>query len=163
MGTRRQQAAKTGQSAGMRRSAQPLSPTLVALAVLAATGCSTLNSADLAPTGMNCVDDSPRCVAERSEALSRLAGDPSKSWIKQRASARAYASGVRLFAFKTFKQRLTCAELAIGRREAEAGPSILRGPQGRELTPAQVSRGVMLSSEVNKDLSRELRRRKCKV
>ena len=37
------------------------------------------------------------------------------------ATAQAYASGVRLFAFKGRKKELTCDELAIGRRDGRDG------------------------------------------
>ena len=55
--------------------------------------------------------------------------------------------------------RLSCDELAIGRKEADAGPGILRGPDGKGLTMAQVSRGVMLSPEISRELSNEHKRR----
>ena len=85
--------------------------------------------------------------------------DRQRTWVRQPAPAAAYASGVRLFAFKQRKRELTCDELAIGRREADAGPSVLRGPQGQGLTPAQISRGVMLATEVSRELGNEMRRR----
>lgn len=111
--------------------------------------------------GMACVDDSARCIAERKSALRLLVSRSDRHWVNDRASAEAYASGVRLFAFKTKKKDLTCAELAAGRREADGAPGVLRGPQGRSLTPAQVSRGVMLAEEVSRELAREHARR-CK-
>jgi hypothetical protein len=111
--------------------------------------------------GLRCVDDSAECIARRQSALRQLVAEPSRSWVKQPASAEAYASGVRLFAFKTRKKDLSCDELKHGKHEADAGASVLRGPQGKSLTPAQVSRGVMLAGEVSKELSREIARR-CK-
>jgi hypothetical protein len=88
--------------------------------------------------------------------------DRERKWVKEPAPLEAYASGVRLFAFKERKKDLTCEELAIGRREAEAAPVALRGRAGARLTPAQVSRGVMLGSEVSRELTAELKRR-CNV
>ncbi len=38
---------------------------------------------------------------------------------------------------------------------------MLRGPEGANLTPAQVSRGVILASEVSHELAAEMKRR-CK-
>lgn len=111
--------------------------------------------------GMRCVDDSAECISRRQSALRQLVAEPTRSWVKQPASAEAYASGVRLFAFKTKKKDLSCDELKHGKHEADAGASVLRGPQGKSLTPAQVSRGVMLAGEVSKELSREIARR-CK-
>jgi hypothetical protein len=90
-----------------------------------------------------------------------LLADPKRQWVREPADADAYATGVRLFAFKQKKRELTCEELSSGRREAEAGPAVLRRANGR-LTPAQISRGAMLSSEVGRELHGEMRRR-CKI
>jgi hypothetical protein len=109
--------------------------------------------------GVYCVDDSQACIAERSAALNQLMADKQRNWIRQRAPTAAYASGVRLFAFKQRKRELTCEELGIGRREADAGPAILRGPDGRSLSTGQIARGVMLAQEVSRELSVEMRRR----
>ena len=87
--------------------------------------------------------------------------DKSRSWVKQPATAEAYASGVRLFALNKKRKELSCDELASGKREADAGPGILRGSGGARLTPAQVSRGAMLATEVSRDLSKEYDKR-CK-
>jgi hypothetical protein len=94
--------------------------------------------------------------------LRSMLSDRERRWVKQPATADAYASGVRLFAFKSRKKELSCDELASGRREAEAGPAVLRGPAGKHLTPAQVSRGAILSAEVSRELSVEMQRR-CKA
>lgn len=109
--------------------------------------------------GLSCVDDSPTCISERQAALGGLMSDKSKGWMRQQPQTTAYASGVRLFAYKQQKRQLSCDELAMGRREAEAGPAALRGPTGQGLTPAQISRGVMLSTEVARELDTEFRRR----
>lgn len=108
------------------------------------------------------MDDSQACIAERGGALNQLLSDKSRSWVRQPAPAAAYASGVRLFAFKQKKRELSCDELSHGRREADAGPAVLRGPDGRSLTTAQVARGVMLAQEVGRELTTEQKRR-CKV
>ena len=44
------------------------------------------------------------------------------------------------------------------KREADAGPAVLRSNAGR-LTPAQVARGVILANEVSRDLGREQAKR----
>lgn len=129
---------------------------------LLATACSTGSETQIAPRGMSCVDDSQACVAERGTALNALMADKQRGWVRQPAPAASYASGVRLFAFKQRKKEMSCDELAIGRKEADAAPGTLRGPQGQGLTPAQVSRGVMLAAEVGKELTNEAKRR-CRV
>ena len=108
---------------------------------------------------LRCVDDSVACVAQRQSVLRSMTADRERRWVREPASADAYAGGVRLFAFKTKKQELSCGELAAGRREADAGPGVLRGPSGRHLTPAQISRGAMLATEVSRELQGEMRRR----
>lgn len=108
--------------------------------------------------GLKCVDDSPACVAERQATLKSLLADPNRGWVKERPDAAAYASGVRLFAFKKQKKGLSCPELQAGRHEAEAAPAALRAP-GSGLSPAQISRGVMLAGEIGRELTQEFQRR----
>lgn len=115
-------------------------------------------TADTAPPGLSCVDDSPECVGRRQAALRQLVAAEDRSWIRQPATPAAYASGVRLFAFKAKKKELTCDELAHGRREADNAAAALKGP-GAGLTPAQVSRGTMLAAEVSRELGNEFGRR----
>jgi hypothetical protein len=112
-----------------------------------------------ARAGLDCVDDSPRCLDERNVALQAIMQDKDRTWVREPATPASYASGVRLFAFRQRKKELTCEELAIGRREAESAGGTLRGPGGSGLTPAQISRGAMLGSEVAKELGAEMGRR----
>ena len=138
-------------------------PAVLLAAALALAGCSGAvidgsNDAG-APVNHGCVDDSKHCIDQRQAALRILQADKTRGWIKQPATAATYATGVRLFAFKTEKTRLTCDELGLGRREADGAPGILRSAQARGLTPAQVSRGLMFASEVGKELDRERQRR----
>jgi hypothetical protein len=136
-------------------------------AVLLVVGIGACSGVDLASNtaargGLACVDDSKQCIEQRSAALRAIMGDRERKWVKEPATPEAYASGVRLFAYKERKKELTCEELAIGRREAEAAPVALRRSAGARLTPAQVSRGVLLGTEVSRELAAELKRR-CNV
>lgn len=108
--------------------------------------------------GLRCVDDSPGCISQRQAALKSMQADPNRSWIQQRPDAAAHASGVRLFAFKSKKKELTCAELQTGRKEADAAPAALRAP-GTGLSHSQIARGVILAGEVSRELGREYNRR----
>jgi hypothetical protein len=112
-----------------------------------------------APRLSGCLDDSKQCVDQRQAQLRALQADRSRAWVSQPATVESYAGGVRLFAFKTERGRLNCQELVVGQREADAAPAVLRGPQGRGLTPAQISRGVMFAGEVGNDLRKEFGRR----
>ena len=135
---------------------------LLLFGLSALSGCSNSPSADSAPRlGLSCVDDSSHCISQREKAFDQLMADKSRSWVKQPATPEAYASGVRLFALNKKRKELSCDELASGRREADAGPGVLRGAGATRLTPAQVARGAMLATEVSRDLGREFDKR-CK-
>lgn len=110
--------------------------------------------------GLGCVDDSPECINRRQATLRHMVADSSKSWINETPTPEAYASGVRLFAYKTKKKELTCDELKRGKLEADTARTSLASI-GTRLTPAQVSRSAMLAAEVGRELERESNRR-CK-
>ena len=104
-------------------------------------------------------------VPSASSSASRLS---SRCWrtrtahgSRSRHPPHAHASGVRLFAFRSSKAELTCEQLAHGRKEAEGAPKALKGGQG--LSPAQISRASMFAAEVNKELSVEMKKRRCKA
>jgi hypothetical protein len=124
-------------------------------------GCNSTDVAGGPSSGLTCVDDSAECVSRRQRTLRYLVEDEDRTWVKAHAPPEAYASGVRLFALKSKKKELSCEELKYARNEADKAPSVLRGPEGAKLTPAQISRGVMLASEVSRELAAEMRRR-CK-
>ncbi len=110
--------------------------------------------------GLACVDDSAHCIGQRKAALNSLVSDPTRKWVKEPATPLAHATGVRLFAFKNKKKDMSCDELAAGKKETDSAPGALRsGSHG--LSPAQVSRGVMLAGEVGRELQNEYNRR-CK-
>lgn len=133
-------------------------PVLLLLFVpVAPVGCSGPNVTTGASSGLTCVDDSSDCIAKRQRTLRYLVDDNDRSWIRAHAPAEAYASGVRLFALKSKKKELSCDELASGKGEADRAPGVLRS--ANNLTPAQVSRGIMLASEVSRELGAEMKRR----
>lgn len=110
--------------------------------------------------GLACVDDSQECIRQRQATLKSMLDDPSRSWVRESPTPEAYASGVRLFAYKTKKKELSCEELARGKLEADtARPSL--NSAGSRLTHAQVARGAMLATEISRELQNEMSRR-CK-
>lgn len=141
---------------GLRRPALILATISAAFVVT----CCANNSPELGitATGLNCVDDSPKCIDRRQSALRALLSDPQRRWILQSPDAEAYASGVRLFAFKKSKKNLTCTELNAGIREASGARSALRAASAR-LTHNQIARGALLGDEVASELRREHNRR----
>lgn len=110
--------------------------------------------------GLGCVDDSPECISRRQATLRHMVDDKSRSWVNEQPTPEAYASGVRLFAFKTKKKELSCEELRRGKLEADTARTSLAS-LGTRLTPAQVSRSAMLAGEVGRELQTEINRR-CK-
>jgi hypothetical protein len=104
------------------------------------------------------------CSGIGSQAtLKSMLDDQDRKWVREPSNAHAHASGVRLFAFRTQKKDLSCEQLAIGRREAESVPKALKGPDGKGMSPAQISRTNMLAAEVSKELAAEMRSRRCKA
>lgn len=134
---------------------------MLVLFPLALAGCS--GGMDDNRAGLACVDDSKECVDKRQATLNHMLADKEKTWVKEQATPQAHASGVRLFAYRTQKKDLSCDELAAGRREADSAAKSLKGPDARGLSPAQVSRAMMFASEVSKELTAEMRNRRCKA
>ena len=129
------------------------------LALGACLGACAMGSPEIgARAGLGCVDDSPECISRRQATLRHMVDDKSKSWINEPPTPQAYASGVRLFAYKTKKKELTCAELKRGKLEADTARTSLAS-LGDRLTPAQVSRSNMLAAEVGRELQNEINRR----
>lgn len=112
-------------------------------------------------SGLSCVDDSSECISRRQATLRYMVDDKQRSWVNESPTPEAYASGVRLFAYKTKKKELTCNELKRGKIEADAARPSLTS-LGNRITPAQMSRSVMLAGEVGRELQREFDRR-CKT
>ncbi len=131
---------------------------LLLLLGAAVAGCGGLGGEGDARSGLSCIDDSPECIGRRQAALAELVADKQRKWVHEPATAEAYASGVRLFAWRGKKNELSCEELVRGRREADSAPAVLRAA-GSRLTPAQVSRGTMLAAEVSRELATEYARR----
>lgn len=122
-------------------------------------GCGGFGSSESGPLGASCVDDSAHCVRERQGALRQMVADTNRSWVAAPPTLETHASGVRLFAFKARKKDLTCHELAVGRREAEGAPAVLRANAGGRLSSSQVARASLLAREVAAELAAEQRRR----
>jgi hypothetical protein len=128
---------------------------------LLASACSGFGPDDRA--GLSCIDDSPDCVGQRQATLKSMIADEDRKWVREPTTPQAHASGVRLFAFRSRKKDLSCEELAIGRREADSVPKTLKGPEGKSMSPAQVSRANMFAAEVSRELTAEMRSRRCKA
>lgn len=130
-------------------------------AALAIAGCAGgIGDPPDARAGLGCIDDSPECISRRAVTLRTMVDDKNRAWVNEAPTPEAYASGVRLFAFKTKKKELTCDELAVGKREADNARTAMKAP-GNTLTHSQVARGAILATEVSRELAAEMGRR-CK-
>ena len=127
------------------------------------TACGGLFDGGDPKAGYSCLDDSPECVEQRQMRLKAMLADKDRAWVRDAPTPQAHASGVRLFAFRARKKELSCEELAHGRREADGAAKSLRGPDGQGLSPAQISRASMFAAEVSRELSTEMRARRCKA
>jgi hypothetical protein len=148
------------------RPRRPQNATLAAVCSslgLLLTACGGLFDGGDPKAGLSCVDDSPECVEQRQVTLKAMLADKNRTWAREAPTPQAHASGVRLFAFRAQKKEMTCEELGHARREADSAAKTLRGSDGRGLSPAQISRATMFAAEVSKELSAEMRSRRCKA
>jgi hypothetical protein len=86
--------------------------------------------------------------------LRALIDDPERRWIGTPLPPADYARGVRLFAYRVLRARLSCSELVIALSDIEAARKPLSGPVAG-ITPAQAARARMLSDEVEGELKAE--------
>jgi hypothetical protein len=125
------------------------------------SACTGLLGPEDSRAGLSCIDDSTECVERRQTTLNAMLADKDRTWVMEPPTPQAHASAVRLFAFRSKKSDLTCEELAHGRKEAEGAPKMLKGSQG--LSPAQISRASLFAAEVNKELTAEMKKRRCRA
>lgn len=112
--------------------------------------------------GEPCLDDSPACIEARTTLVSGMVGDPGRTWIGTPASARTHASGVRLFAYRSTRDKLSCAELAAALGDLAAAKASLAKGRPTGVTAERHHQVMALTDEVRADLDKT-RRRKCKV
>src|SRR5262245_64300977 len=60
--------------------------------------------------------------------LKALIDDPERRWIGSPLPPAEYARGIRLFAYRALRKRLTCSELVIALAEIEAARTALTNP-----------------------------------
>ena len=131
---------------------------LAALGLAAVAGCSNGPAASGA-----CLDDSKACIESRTAAYNSMVGDPTKAWMGEQPTREVYASGVRQFAWRTSKDKLSCEELAAGLRDlANAKASLSQGhiPGSSAERNNQVK---ALTDDVVADLSRTAKAKRCKL
>jgi len=125
-----------------------------ALLLSACTGGSSANS------GAPCLDDSQSCISARTSALAAMQTDGSRAWINKPVNAQVHASGVRMFAYRTLKDKLSCAELNAGMNEMSSVRSALAAPVAGA-TKDRVIQAKMLADETHGELKKVHARKGC--
>ncbi len=80
--------------------------------------------------------------------------DPDRAWINWPASATTLANGVRLFAYRTLRPKLTCSQLTTALHEVTIATAAFAGPV-TGLQPSQIDRARALSGKVEGELKAE--------
>ena len=122
-----------------------------------ASACAGAAARARAPRGAAAAEGGQLDCGSDAACLSQLRvliDDPERRWIGSPLPPADYARGVRLFAYRVLRARLTCSELVIALAEIEAARKPLAGPVPG-ITPAQAARARMLSDEVEAELRAE--------
>jgi hypothetical protein len=92
--------------------------------------------------------------AQCKSALKKLVDDPKRGWVGEQQPAATYTSGMRLFAYRAMRKKLSCRELAMALTEVRAASKSLAGNVAG-VSPDQLSRTRALSTQVEAELSKE--------
>lgn len=91
------------------------------------------------------------CLAE----LRELVDNPTRDWIFKPTSPQHYASGSRLYAFRTLRKSLSCKELAAALAEIADADRKLQAPVAG-VSDDQAARILTINSVATKELKSEL-------
>ena len=80
--------------------------------------------------------------------------DPNRAWMRQPASAATLANGVRLFAYRALRPKLTCTELTTALHEVTIATAAFSGPVSG-LQQDQIDRARRLSAQAEIELQAE--------
>ena len=93
-----------------------------------------------------------------ASVLKAMVVGPRRAWIGRPAPPSTFANGVRLFAYRSLRPSLTCAELAAAMAEVQNAVVALGAPVAG-LAPDRAARARSLSVEVADELATESARR----
>jgi hypothetical protein len=94
--------------------------------------------------------DVPSCET----LLRTMTENGDRSWIARPETPQGLLTGVRMFAFRTLRPKLTCAELGIALEQMRGVPAALRPPPAGS-TPEDIARTTRLAAEVHDELRAE--------
>jgi hypothetical protein len=92
--------------------------------------------------------------AQCKTALKKMVDDRKRGWVGDHQPAAAYSDGTRLFAYRALRKKLTCRELTLALTEVHAAAKSLAG-EVPGVSPEQISRTRLLSTQVEGELSKE--------
>lgn len=107
-----------------------------------------------------CLDDSPACIAQRTQIVQSLSDDGTHSWVGQTAGRGMVASGVRLFAYQNVRDKLTCPQLGAAIAELDAAKQTLAEGPAPGQTMLRHNQIKALTTDVRAELA-AARTRKC--
>jgi hypothetical protein len=100
-------------------------------------------------TGRGC-QDLQACQAQ----LRVLVESPDRRWMQRAETPEEVLTGVRIFAYRALRRRLSCDELGVALQQLTAVPTTLRTPPSGS-TPQEIERASRLAAEVQGELSSE--------
>lgn len=147
------------QSFSSRRCPSARAASLVALlAASLLAACSGTEPPPPPNAAAGCVDDSKHCIEMRGQALKAMLADSKRAWVTKPETPAAYATGVKLFAYRGTRDKMTCAELAHGREETRSMPQTLKPGSVPGMNDSRLAQVRDMSGQVNKELSKEFDR-----
>jgi hypothetical protein len=93
-------------------------------------------------------------VEDCASVLKAMIEDPERGWMTRSADATTLANGVRLFAYRALRPKLSCIELTTAFHEVSIGMAAFAGPVAG-LAPHQVERARLLTAQVEVELKLE--------
>ncbi|MEL7544345.1 MAG: hypothetical protein AAGJ70_11280 [Pseudomonadota bacterium] len=129
---------------------------VLGFAAVVLTGCASTQGTVVA----TCIDDSQACISKRRATLNAMLADPQRRWVSTRPGPRVYATGVRLFAWRRTKTKLSCGELNAGIAETGRARQTLAAPMpGASKT--RIGQIIAMSDDVNSELKKAARGKRC--
>jgi hypothetical protein len=93
-------------------------------------------------------------VDQCASVLKAMVEDTGRAWVNWPASARTLANGVRLFAYRSLRPKLTCRELTTALHELTIAMAAFAGPVSG-LEQGEIDRARELTAEVEGELKTE--------
>lgn len=102
------------------------------------------------------LDQEMACISvdQCASVLKAMVDDPGRSWMSWPANATTLANGVRLFAYRSLRPKLSCSELTTAVHELTIAMAAFSGPVAG-LQKEQIDRARALTASVEGELKTE--------